>query len=137
MKKALLITAAVFVWTVPAHAQRQTDPAADPAGAKTRTTKPAATAGTVAPAPAATPAKPTAAKVVYVPVPVPPAPAWNKADHPYAQRHHRSCHEKSHNLYRYERHAAADGHLSPREYRTIDALKRDLDRTCGRHRWRG
>ncbi|MFM9940168.1 MAG: hypothetical protein ACKVP7_11820 [Hyphomicrobiaceae bacterium] len=69
--------------------------------------------------------------------PTPPPPVWNKGTHPYAQRHHGVCHNKSWRLHQYERYAASDGRVSGRERREIEALRRDLDRSCGRHRWRG
>lgn len=62
---------------------------------------------------------------------------WNKSDHPYAERHHSVCQMKARELHGYERRAAADGRFSWRERRTVNALRRDLDRTCGRFRWRG
>lgn len=62
---------------------------------------------------------------------------WRRGDHPYAERHHSVCQMKARQLHDYERRAAADGRLSWRERRTVDSLRRDLDRTCGRFRWRG
>lgn len=56
---------------------------------------------------------------------------WNKDRHPYAQRHHSACQDKSERLHRYEARSARDGRLSRDELRTIEALKRDLGRTCG------
>lgn len=61
---------------------------------------------------------------------------WRKEEYPYAQRHHAMCQAKARQLHDYERRAAADGRLSWRERRTIESLRRDLDRTCGRFRWR-
>jgi uncharacterized membrane protein YebE (DUF533 family) len=56
---------------------------------------------------------------------------WNKERHPYAQKHHTVCQDKAERLHRYEARSARDGRLSRDELRTIDALKRDLRRTCG------
>lgn len=56
---------------------------------------------------------------------------WRKDDHPYAQKHHAVCQDKSERLHHYERRAARDGHISRDERHTIEALKRDLDYTCG------
>ena len=71
---------------------------------------------------------------VYVPVPPPPPPRYIAAEHPYPQRYHNICQEKAHRLADYQRHAAADGYISPRERATIRILERDLNRTCGRYR---
>ncbi len=62
---------------------------------------------------------------------------WAKGSHPYAQRHHSVCQDKAIRLHRYENRAASDGVLTRVERQNIVALKRDLDRTCGRYRWRG
>ena len=62
---------------------------------------------------------------------------WSKGSHPYAQRHHTVCQQKAVQLHRYEHRAASDGVLTRGERQNIVALKRDLDRTCGRYRWRG
>lgn len=62
---------------------------------------------------------------------------WRRDEHPYAERHHSFCQVKARRLHDYERRAASDGRISPREHRTIEALRRDLDHTCGRFRWRG
>ena len=62
---------------------------------------------------------------------------WSKGAHPYAQRHHSVCQQKAIQLHRYENRAASDGVLTRSERQNIVALKRDLDRTCGRYRWRG
>jgi hypothetical protein len=106
-----------------------TRPGTGTGGSGTRPTTPApAPVVVVKPAPA--PVK------VFVPVAPPPVVAWNRSEHRYSQRNHRICQEKSHRLHSYERHAADDGFLSGRERRTIAALKSDLDRTCGGHRWR-
>ena len=80
--------------------------------------------------------KPVDRKPVYIPPP-PPPPAYTQGTHRYQHRHHVSCHEKAHRLHHYERHAAADGYISPREHDIIRALKRDLRRTCFDHRYRG
>ena len=65
------------------------------------------------------------------------SPPWARAEHPYAERHHASCQEKAFRLHNYERRAARDGHIDRRERMTIEALRHDLDRTCGRFRYRG
>ena len=62
---------------------------------------------------------------------------WAKGSHPYAQRNHSVCQDKAIRLHKYEHRAASDGVLTRAERQTIVALKRDLDRTCGRYRWRG
>jgi Spy/CpxP family protein refolding chaperone len=63
---------------------------------------------------------------------------WNRDIHPYAQRHHSVCQSKAIRLHQYEDRALRnDGRLDRRERATIEALKNDLDRTCGRHRHRG
>lgn len=61
---------------------------------------------------------------------------WRKEEHPYAQRHHNVCQDKARRLHDYERRSTRDGVVTWRERRTIEALRRDLDRTCGRFRWR-
>lgn len=62
---------------------------------------------------------------------------WSRDAHPYPQRHHASCQQKAHRLHDYERRAARDGRVDRHERETIRALERDLDRTCGRYRFRG
>ena len=62
---------------------------------------------------------------------------WSRAEHPYAQHHHSICQEKAIRLHDYERRAASDGRIDRHERHTIQALQHDLDRTCGRYRWRG
>ncbi len=62
---------------------------------------------------------------------------WSASGFPYAERHHRVCQEKAWRLHGYERRATADGRLTFKEREEIRFLKRDLDRTCGRFRWRG
>lgn len=69
--------------------------------------------------------------------PTPPAPVWRQDAYPYARRHHEVCHRKAWRLREYERYAASDGRISGREQREINSLRYDLDRTCGRWRWRG
>lgn len=69
--------------------------------------------------------------------PTPAAPVWAPGLHPYAKRHHAVCHDKAWRLHQYERAAASDGRVSSRERREIASLQADLDRTCGRYRWRG
>jgi hypothetical protein len=146
MKKFALIAAMVLAGTMGAQAQTQgqerigdgvrqrgTNP---PVSSKTTTTTTTVTTKPqVTPAPNGKPA-PQPPKVVFVPVPTPPPVVFSRDTHRYDQRHHHMCQEKSHRLHSYERHASADGHLSPRERRHITELKRDLDRTCGGHRWR-
>ncbi len=73
----------------------------------------------------------TGAAAQYSPQP------WTKGSHPYGQQHHASCQQKAIQLHRYENRAASDGVLTRSERQNIVALKRDLDRTCGRYRWRG
>lgn len=62
---------------------------------------------------------------------------WRKDHHPYAREHHSVCQEKAHRLHRFERRAASDGHISRSERAIMRDLERDLDRTCGRYRYRG
>jgi hypothetical protein len=66
-----------------------------------------------------------------------PRPEWRRDAFPYEQRRHSICQEKAWRLHSYERRAAADGRLSWNERRNLSALQNDLDRTCGRFRWRG
>jgi hypothetical protein len=66
------------------------------------------------------------------------AQGWNREYHPYAQRQHGVCQSKAIRLHDYESRALRnDGRLDRRERATIEALKNDLDRTCGRYRHRG
>ena len=69
--------------------------------------------------------------------PPPPRPIWTPGMHPYAQRHHDICHRKAWRLHQFERYAVSDGRVSRREQIEINQLRYDLDRTCGRYRWRG
>ena len=69
--------------------------------------------------------------------PLPPAPVWAPGAYPYARPYHGVCHRKAWRLREYERFAASDYRISPREQREIAALRYDLDSTCGRWRWRG
>ena len=62
---------------------------------------------------------------------------WRKDLYPYEARHHAVCQDKARRLHDFERRAASDGRISPRERETIHILRRDLDRTCGGWRWRG
>ena len=62
---------------------------------------------------------------------------WRQDLHPYEARHHHMCQEKAMRLHNYERRAARDGRLDRRERATIEALERDLNRTCGGFRHRG
>jgi hypothetical protein len=61
---------------------------------------------------------------------------WRQGEHPYAERRHKACQDKAWRLREFDRRAAADGRVSPRERRIHDALRADLDRTCGGFRWR-
>jgi hypothetical protein len=159
MKKLIFGAALVLAGTVSAHAQRQYDPN-DPNAAARTGTRPQKPAGVTPPATAPKPAAvvpkqptaqptappapvvarpaqpPVAAPKIFVPVPPPQRSGWTRNEHPYQARHHRECQEKSHRLHSYERHAADDGYISPRERRVIRDLQRDLDRTCGGFRWR-
>ncbi len=65
------------------------------------------------------------------------AERWHKDRFPYAERHHAMCQDKAQRLWRFERRATSDGHLSHREREMMRALQRDLDASCGRFRWRG
>ena len=65
-----------------------------------------------------------------------PSP-WSRGAFPYEQRYHTSCQEKAFRLNRFERRSASDGVLTYRERITIRKLRWDLDRTCGRFRYRG
>jgi hypothetical protein len=157
MKKLICIAALVMAGTVSAHAQRQYDPNDPNATARTgtRPQKPATVTPTtpsppvkpvvVAPKPQTPPPapvlvrpvqQPVIAPKIFVPLPPPQRPGWARNEHPYQARHHRECQEKSHRLHSYERHAADDGYISPRERRVIRDLQRDLDQTCGGFRWR-
>lgn len=62
---------------------------------------------------------------------------WVRGQYPYAQRYHNICQAKAQRLHAFERRAVADRQLTFQERRTIRALQYDLDRTCGRYRWRG
>lgn len=75
----------------------------------------------------------TAASAQYYPGP----PSWARDRHPYAQRHHSVCQEKAFRLNGFERRAGRDGHFDRREREIMRQLRWDLDRTCGRFRWRG
>lgn len=66
-----------------------------------------------------------------------PHPSWERGRYPYAREHHGICIDKARRLHGFERRAAADGRLSHRERQIIFELRRDLDLTCGRFRWRG
>jgi hypothetical protein len=69
--------------------------------------------------------------------PQPPPPVWSRDAFPYESRRHDICQRKAWRLREYERYASADGRLSWRERRELASLRSDLDRTCGRVRWRG
>jgi hypothetical protein len=74
----------------------------------------------------------------FVPPPPPPVIApWKQSEYGHSRWRHRACVEKAWRLREFDRHAASDGWFSPREKRTHDSLKYDLDRTCGGFRWRG
>jgi hypothetical protein len=64
-------------------------------------------------------------------------PRWRRDAYPYAERQHAMCQDKAFRLWNYERRATRDYVLTRRERETIRALQYDLDRTCGRYRWRG
>ena len=64
------------------------------------------------------------------------AEEWSREHHPYAREHHGVCREKAERLHRFEHRARADGRITGEERHTIEALKHDLDRTCGGYRWR-
>lgn len=66
-----------------------------------------------------------------------PIPAWEKGKYPYAQKNHAVCFDKARRLNGFEARAKADGKLTRSERNTMAALQRDLDRTCGKFRWRG
>jgi hypothetical protein len=149
MRKMLLATVLLLAGSFQAEAQRQPTLDANgnpvvrsgnrPTGTTTTTTttttnRPTTTTRTQTPTPP--PAPVVVQKKVFVPVAVPTIPAWSTDRHSYPRSRHRECHQKAHNLHSYERHAADDGFLSPRERMTIRTLQRDLDRTCGGHRWR-
>jgi hypothetical protein len=141
MKKLVLAAAILLIGAASAQAQRSSDSQRDgkrdtqsDSGSQKSGNRPAtASKPVVVVKPAAAPVAP---KRVFVEVARPSVPTWNRSEHPYAQRHHSSCQEKAFRLRSYERHAADDGYLSGRERSTISTLKRDLDRTCGRFRWR-
>lgn len=62
---------------------------------------------------------------------------WHRDHHPYAREHHHMCQDKADRLHRFERRAARDGRISRDERILMRDLERDLDRSCGRYRWRG
>lgn len=65
------------------------------------------------------------------------AQEWRRDLYPYEQRHHAVCQAKAHRLHEFEIRAARDGRIDRREREIIRELQRDLDRDCGRFRWRG
>ena len=69
--------------------------------------------------------------------PQPPPPRYERNVFPYEARRHDDCQRKAWRVNQFERFAASDGRLSWRERRELDSLRRDLDRSCGRARWRG
>ena len=60
---------------------------------------------------------------------------WARGQYPYAQRHHNVCQNKAQRLHAFENRASADRQVTFQERRTIRALQRDLNSTCGRYRW--
>lgn len=56
---------------------------------------------------------------------------------PYEARHHEECQHKAQRLHDFQRRAARDGRIDRSEREIIRELERDLDRTCGRYRFRG
>lgn len=62
---------------------------------------------------------------------------WRQDRYPYARQYHAMCQDKAERLHIIHRRAKADGRISWRERRLVQALERDLDRSCGRFRWRG
>lgn len=96
------------------------------------------------PPPAAIVVKPAPPVIVHRPrrpviayAPPPPPPVWSRGAFPYAERHHKTCHQKAWRLRWFERRSAADGVLTYREQAEIRALRRDLRQTCGGWSWRG
>ncbi len=69
--------------------------------------------------------------------PQPSFGVWNPGAYPYARDRHDVCQRKAWRLREFDRHAAADGRISRSERREHDELRADLDRSCGRYRWRG
>jgi hypothetical protein len=69
--------------------------------------------------------------------PPPPPPRFERNAFPYEARRHGECQRKAFRLNEYERYAASDGRVSWRERREIESLRRDLDASCGRFRFRG
>ena len=69
--------------------------------------------------------------------PPPPPPRYERNAFPYEARRHDDCQRKAWRVNQFERYAASDGRLSWSERRELDLLRRDLDRSCGRARWRG
>lgn len=69
--------------------------------------------------------------------PQPKPQVWAPGLFPYQARYHDVCMRKAWRLREYERFAAADGRLSWRERRELNSLRYDLDRTCGKFRWKG
>ena len=59
---------------------------------------------------------------------------WNKDKYPYAQKYHSVCQDKAERLHKFEARSVRDGKITRDEARTIEALKRDLGRTCGGYR---
>ncbi len=68
--------------------------------------------------------------------PQPPPPTWSKGAYPYEVRRHDNCQRKAWRLREYERYASSDGRISGRERRELEALRYELDRSCGKFRWR-
>ena len=69
--------------------------------------------------------------------PGPGRPEFRRDFHPYEARRHDVCQSKAIRLHSYENRSARDGVITWNERRTIRALQRDLDQSCGRYRHRG
>jgi hypothetical protein len=79
----------------------------------------------------------SAQSVTFRAGPQPPPPRYERNAFPYEARRHDICQRKAWRLNQFERAAAADGRLSRSERREIADLQVDLDRTCGKFRYRG
>ena len=80
----------------------------------------------------------TAASAQFYPGPGrPERPEFRRDIYPYEARRHDVCQSKAIRLHDYERRSARDGVITWNERRTIRALQRDLDQSCGRYRHRG
>ena len=65
------------------------------------------------------------------------AQVWTKEAYPYAKKYHSACQVKARDFRAFEVRAKADGKLTKRERDKMNALQRDLDKTCGRYRMTG